>query len=125
MIVPSAAHKKGYALIVVPKDKGALFNVTYNVTDIIKSQANLLHNNILNRYLHALLYLPSTTPFNASFSKGDASIIFSTFGMVQPCDSNPHPPAPKADTLLTLAIKVCGGSRGATGGPDLNCVSPY
>ena len=48
------------------KDKGkvALFNFAYNVTDNISSQAILRHNNyIFNRYLPALLYLPSTTPF--------------------------------------------------------------
>ena len=45
------------------KDKEALFNVAYNVTDNISSRAILRHNNIFNRYLPALLYLPSTTPF--------------------------------------------------------------
>ena len=47
------------------KDKEALFNVAYNVTDNISSPAILPHNNIFNRYLPALLkkYLPSTTPF--------------------------------------------------------------
>ena len=46
------------------KDKEALFNVAYNVTDNISSRATLRHNNyIFNRYLPALLYLPSTTPF--------------------------------------------------------------
>ena len=43
------------------KDKEALFNVAYNVTDII--------NNIFNRYLPALLYLPSTTPFMRASAK--------------------------------------------------------
>ena len=48
----------------IDKDKEALlFNVAYNVTDNISSQAILRHNNNLNRYLPALLYLPSTTPF--------------------------------------------------------------
>ena len=46
------------------KDKEVLFNVVYNVTDNISSQAILRHNNyIFNRYLPALLYLPNTTPF--------------------------------------------------------------
>ena len=45
------------------KDKEALFNVAYNVTDNISSQAILRHNNIFNRYLPALLYLPSITTF--------------------------------------------------------------
>ena len=44
------------------KDKEALFNVAYNVTDNISSRAILRQQN-LNRYLPALLYLPSTTPF--------------------------------------------------------------
>ena len=78
------------------QDKEALFNFAYNVTDNISSQAILRHNNIFNRYLPALLYLPSTTPLYASISKGAASTIFYTFGMVQP-----QPPAPKANTLPT------------------------
>ena len=45
------------------KDKDALFNVAYTVTDNISSRAILRHNNILNRYLPALFYLPSTIPF--------------------------------------------------------------
>ena len=46
------------------KDKEALFNVAYIVTDNISSRAILRHNNyIFNRYLPALLYLPITTPF--------------------------------------------------------------
>ena len=46
------------------KDREALFNVAYNETDNISSRAILLHNNYLfKRYLPALLYLPSTTPF--------------------------------------------------------------
>ena len=76
------------------KDKEALFNVAYNVTDNISSRAILRHNNyIFNRYLPAFLYLPSTTPLYASISKGAASAIFYTFGMVRPQDSNPRPPA--------------------------------
>ena len=35
------------------KDKEALFNVAYNVTDNISSRAILRHNNIFNRYLPA------------------------------------------------------------------------
>ena len=57
------------------KDTEALFNVAYNVTDNISSQAILRHNNIFNRYLPALLYLPRTTPLYASVSKGAASTI--------------------------------------------------
>ena len=83
------------------KDKEALFNVAYSVTDNISSRAILRHNNIFNRYLPALLYLPSTTPLYASISKGAASTIFYTFGMVRLRDSNPRPPAPKADILPT------------------------
>ena len=64
------------------KDKEALFNVAYNETDNISSRAILLHNNIFNRYLPALLYLPSTDPFCASVSMGAASTIFYTFVMV-------------------------------------------
>ena len=45
------------------KGKEALFNVAYNVTDNISSRAILRHNNIFNRYLPALRYLPSTAPF--------------------------------------------------------------
>ena len=59
------------------------------------------HDNIFNRYLPDLLYLPSTIPLYASVSKGAASTIFYTFGMVRPRDSNPRPPAPKADALPT------------------------
>ena len=47
----------------VHKDKEALFNVAYIETDNISSQAILRQNNMLNRYLPALLYLPNTTPF--------------------------------------------------------------
>ena len=36
-------HKDG-------KDKEALFNIPYNETDNISSQAILRHNNIFNRY---------------------------------------------------------------------------
>ena len=52
-------------IIKIDKDKGkeALFNVAYNVTDNINSRAILRHNYIFNRYLPALLYLPSTTLF--------------------------------------------------------------
>ena len=39
------------------KDKEALFNVTYNVTDNISSRAILRHNNIFKRYLTALGWL--------------------------------------------------------------------
>ena len=82
------------------KDNEALFSVAYNVTGI-SSRAILRHNNIFNRYLPALLYLTSTTPLYASLSKGAASTIFYTFGMVRPRDSNPGPPAPKAAALQT------------------------
>ena len=51
------------------KDKEALFNVAYNVTDNISSRAILRHSNIFN----SLLYLPSTTPLYVSVSKGAAS----------------------------------------------------
>ena len=64
------------------KDKEALSNVPYNVTANISSQAILRHNNIFNRYLSALLYLPSTTSFYVSVSKGAARTFFYTFGMV-------------------------------------------
>ena len=47
----------------------------YRLTRVQKSLI-LRHNNILNRYLPALLYLPSTPPFYASVSKGAASTIF-------------------------------------------------
>ena len=57
-------------------DKEALIIVAYNLTDNINSQAILRHNNIFNRYLPALLYLPSTTSFYASVSKGAASTTF-------------------------------------------------
>ena len=91
------------------KDKEALFNVAYNVTDNISSQAILRHNYtcIFNRYLPALLSLPSTTPFYASVSKGAACTIFYTFGMVRPWDSNPQPLAPKADFAAhTLKVRT-------------------
>ena len=35
------------------KDKEALFNVAYNVTDNIRSRAILRHYNIINRYSSA------------------------------------------------------------------------
>ena len=56
------------------KDTEALFNIAYNVTDIT-SQSILRHNNIFNRYLPALQYLPRPTPLYASVSKGAASTI--------------------------------------------------
>ena len=74
----------------------ALFNVAYNVTDNISSQAILQHNTIFNRYLPALLYLPSTTPFYASVSKGVANTIFNLW-YGRSCYLNPL--APKADAL--------------------------
>ena len=43
--------------------KPYLTSLILNVTENISSQAILRHNNIFNRYLPALLYLPSTTPF--------------------------------------------------------------
>ena len=47
-------------------------------------------------------YLPSTTPFYASVSKGAVILYhFYTLCMVRPPDSNPRPPAPKADALPT------------------------
>ena len=78
--------------------KGDIF---IHITDNIISQTVLLHNNIFNRYLPALLYLPCTTLFYASVSKGAASTIFYTFGMVRPRDSNPRPPALEAEALPT------------------------
>ena len=82
------------------KDKEALFNVAYSVTDNISSWAILRHNNyIFNRYLPVFISLAQ--PLYASVSKGAASTIFYTFGMVRPRDSNPRPPAPKADALPT------------------------
>ena len=59
-------------------DIEALLNVAYNVTENISSQAILRHNNIFNRYLPALLYLPHKTPLYASVSKGAASTIFTS-----------------------------------------------
>ena len=59
--------------IKIDKDKEALFNGAYNVTDNISSRAVLRQFNIFNRYLPDLLYLPSTTPLYASVSKGAAS----------------------------------------------------
>ena len=72
-----------------------------HVTDNISSRAILLHNNIFNRYLPALLYLLCTTLFYVSVSKGAASTIFYTFGMLRPRDWNSRPPALKADALPT------------------------
>ena len=83
------------------KIKIIVFNVAYNVTDNISSRAILQHNNyIFNRYLPALLYLPSTTPF-CERQQGSCWYLFYTFGMVRLWDSNPRPPAPKADPLPT------------------------
>ena len=42
-------------------------------------------------------YLRSTTPFSAGVSKRANSIICYLFSGVRPLDSNPRPPAPKAD----------------------------
>ena len=44
---------------------------------------------------------PSTIPFYKNVSNGAASTISYTFDMVQPLDSNPQPPAPKADAIQT------------------------
>ena len=83
------------------KNKEALFNVAYNVTDNISSCAILRHNNyISNRYLPVFIFLAQPL-FYASVSKGAASTIFHTFGMVRLRDSNPRPPAPKANALPT------------------------
>ena len=58
------AKRLGYVGDRLDKDKEAFFNVAFNVTDNISSQAILRHNNyIFNRYLPALRHLPSTTPF--------------------------------------------------------------
>ena len=51
------------------KVKEALFNVAYNETDNISSQAILRLNNMFNRFLPALLYLPSTSPFMRASSR--------------------------------------------------------
>ena len=42
--------QSGSPLLYEYKDKEALFNVAYNVTDNISSRAILRHNNIFNRY---------------------------------------------------------------------------
>ena len=96
-----------YVYFVIYKDKESLFNITYNEIDNISSQT-ILQQNIFNRYLPALLYLPSTTTFYGSVSKGAASTIFYTFGMVRPPYSNPRPPSPQADALRT---ELEGGCR--------------
>ena len=91
------------------KDKEALFNVVYNVTDNI----SLRHNNyIFNRYLPVFISLAQ--PFYASVSKGAASTIFYTLGMVRPRDSNPRPPAPKADALPTELSRRFNSDSGDT-----------
>ena len=56
-----------------------------------------------NRYLPALLYLPSTTHFLRA-SAWELLVPFYTFGMVRPWDSNTQPPAWKADALLSYEI---------------------
>ena len=48
-------------------------------------------------------YLPSTTPFYASVSKGAANTIFTPLVWCGP-DSNPRPPVPKANALTNRAI---------------------
>ena len=58
---------------IVDKDKEVLFNVAYNEIDNISSQTILWHYNIFDKYLTASLYLPSTTSFCASVSRGAAS----------------------------------------------------
>ena len=78
------------------KDKEALFNVAYNEIDNIY---------IFNRYLHALLYLPSTTPFMPASARELLVPFFATFGMVRLWDLNPQPPAPKADALPTELLR--------------------
>ena len=85
------------------KDKEAFFNVAYHVdlTDNISSRAILRHSNILNRYLPALLYLPSTTPFMRASARELLVPFFYTFGIVRPWDSSPQPPTPKEDALPT------------------------
>ena len=59
------------------------------------------HNNIFNRYLPALLYLPSTTPFVRASARELLVPFFTPLVMVRPRDSNPQSPAPKADALPT------------------------
>ena len=83
------------------KDKEALLNVAYNVTNNISSQAILRHNNILNRYLPVPHSIFLAQPLYVSVSKGPASTIFYTFCIVRPRDSNPRPPTLKADSLST------------------------
>ena len=48
------------------KDKEALFNVAYNVTDNISSRAILGHNNISNRYLPVFISLAQPLFMRAS-----------------------------------------------------------
>ena len=52
-------------------------------TDNISSVELLLRHNS-NKYLPAFLYLPGTTLFVASVSKGATSTIFNAFGMARP-----------------------------------------
>ena len=81
-------HKVFYArhvCVFKDKNKEALFNVAY-----LKRQHKLCRafycdiTISFNRYLPVLLYFPSTTPLYASVSKGAASTICYTFGMVWP-----------------------------------------
>ena len=86
------------------KDKEALFNIAYNVTDNISSQATLRHNNIFNRCLPVLLYLPSTTPFlRASARELLVPFLHLWYGAAVGFER--RPPAPNADALPTELLR--------------------
>ena len=81
------------------KDKGeeALLNVAYlkrTADNINSAELVLQHNSIPLTDTH--LYLPSITPFKRASARENASSIFYTLVWCSP-DSNPRPPAPKAD----------------------------
>ena len=100
----SFAQKK--KILIKDKVKEALFKVAYNVTDNNSSRAILRHDNIFNRYLPALLYLPSTTPFMQASAR-ELLVPFFTHLVWCGRGIRTHDlPLRKADALLTQLSRL-------------------
>ena len=84
-------------------DKDALVNVAYNETDV-SSCATMRHNNILN---HTLIFL--VQPFKCERQQGSCKYHFFTPFVGCDPDSNPLPPAPKADAQPTELSRRSNG----------------
>ena len=91
-----------YILYGIDKDKEALFNVSlsWNKQHKLCRAFIATLQYIFNRYLPALLYLPSTTPFMRASAR---ELLVPFFSPLVWCgrDSNPPPPTLKADALPT------------------------